>query len=256
MQYVDVLTNGDFKSNEQIITGDTRSYNGNIINYVSGDIFQNINNISSKTLQRYREKIAIELPIVEQPYYFTKIENKFLYSNKILDYKTYKKSSVEIANWEKVKFKIDHGTIKLTSAQSPIFSCIKKFTWSYACCTTYKKEVSVAECVAKMEKLFEVLVKRFIGSSVTIFYTTEHNDEGTNLHNHFVVTITGSNSKNVLTQIKSAMMCTGTKVPWIQDFDVQKGDYLEYIIKHIEHYPDGWAILSNSKAEIDQLTPE
>ena len=255
MQYVTVSTNEELISNQQGIRGYLTSYNGIKLNYILSKIFEESNNISERTLQRYRNRVMDEVAIIDQPLYFSQVCGGYYYTDRILEYRKHNISFSLKPDTKGVTYTIDCNKNKLISKECLLYKRIEKFNWGYACGSSYKKKVSIEECVAKMHMLHEALIREFKDSSVTMFYITEHDEERKNVHNHFVVTVNGTDNRNVKRRIRSTIRCTGAKAPFTANFKTEEPDYLVYMMKYIHEYPDGWAILSNSKKEIDQLTP-
>lgn len=248
MENINVITNDSYESNISCSTGFTRNIGGVMVSYKAGRIFEEENNISSKKLQNDRKAIVLTLSKNLQPYYFTKYDEKFFYTERMLEFRKYKKV-------EKLteKHSICFPDYEL-SKESRLFKKILKYDWHYACGSSYLGLVSVDSCVERMEALFATLQKDYPDARITLFYTTEIKNRS---HNHFALSIFNPNKSISIANLQRAIrVSTGTHNPDVETMrKEEQSDFLRYIIKDVHNYPDGWAVISNSKAEIRKIRP-
>ena len=253
-QYVSIRTIDDYYSHIQEPIKNFTIINGIPIEYEISYLFCEKYSISERQLSRYREKID-KTEGLEAGVYYSISAGKVFYSTRILDFRKYKKEDNITQN--RHTYKIDHTICELVGERSEVFQLIELFHWDYACGSRYKKIIGVSDCVEKMEELFSALNKEFTNCKVTMFYTTENDEDDINLlHNHFALSVKGHNIKNVKKRISSLIRKhTGTSVPYAEEFRKARTNFLLYMIKDIKLYPDGWAVMSNCQHVINSLTP-
>lgn len=252
IQYTNTICNEDIISLYQSPTGHTQQYKGDNIFYVVGTTFEKIYNKSERSLHRWKRTVRETVHESEHPYYFICQNGVYWYSSKILDVGGRKKKKQnEIPLTEPIT--IEHDTFSFTSTSSAIFQRIKRIKWDYYCGARTKNELDVSKCVGNMKKLYYDLMKKMPDVIITLFYMTEDDDgnNGDNLHNHFVLAVS-ENGKKTTKLIEQSIRGIGALIPDVRKYDSEcKG--LEYMIKKINRFPDGWGVITNSKLHEELL---
>lgn len=243
MEIVGITSNQSGTGNCSLLTGHTVNYGDTSIHYVRVSLFSKIHNISEKQLQRYRSQIVSEKLDKEHRLYFHLTDGIYYYNEKILEKRKYGigKSIKEVKQ-------INHCVQRFTGS---LLNRIKKQTWGFACGVNYKRRLQIEDCVQRMNQVNKELNEKFPDVGITMFFTTEPNQDQEGFHNHLVLSIQ-SVKKPSLNQIKKVLSHAGTFVPWVDNYD-PTDNYIDYMVKHIYEHPDGWGIFTNSESDFKAL---
>lgn len=224
-------------------TGHTVSYvDINLsIQYIKGSILSELNNISARTLRRYKADVTKSLPKEEHRLYFHTMDTEVYYSEKILGRRSYKPREQKERYYEEIRQGIQDFTPTLINR-------LKAHKWNFACAINYPNRLEIYQCEERMNEVANDFQEAFSGRDVTIFYTTEPNDKNEGFHNHLVVSVSGDPLPTT-SEVRNTLAKAGTRTPWAEKY-IPADNYLEYSSKCIDRAIEGWKIISTSRSVI------